>query len=70
MNLLTMIKLVMLEGRVIVYSSTASKVTSFMITFMAFFPGALTFSHKGNGKLAEAQRAWKQLGLPLKIFNK
>ena len=66
---LTLLKLLMCEGRVVVYSLQASKVTSFLLSLVPMFPGILCFTHKGMGQVEAAQKSWQQHGLPLKIFH-
>lgn len=69
-NLLSFLKLILLEGKIVVYSQKASKVTSFLMTLVSFFPGALCFGYSGSKKINFCQKAWSQLGLPLKIFHR
>jgi hypothetical protein len=47
-NILTIIKVMMMEGRIIVYSQTSSKVSNFIYSLLALFPGALSFDFAKN----------------------
>lgn len=50
-NLLSILKLILLEGKIVVYSQKASKVTSFMLSLISFFPGSLAFTYAESDKL-------------------
>lgn len=47
-NILTVLKVMLMEGRIIVYSQTSSKVSNFIYSLLALFPGALSFDLAAN----------------------
>jgi hypothetical protein len=47
-NVLTLIKMVMLECRIIVYSSISSRVSNFVYSTLAYFPGNISFKYKNS----------------------
>jgi len=67
-RLLVLWKLVLLEGRIIVYSRTASKVSSAVTALLSLFPGQLCFTSTAD-MFKPYLAAVKDYGLPLKIFN-
>lgn len=67
-RLLVLWKLVLLEGRIIVYSRTASKVSSAIMALLSLFPGQLCFASSVDA-FKPYLTALKDYGLPLKLFN-
>lgn len=61
-------KLVLLEGRVIVFSRTASRVSSAVTALLSLFPGQLCFSSAAP-LFHTYKSALQAYGLPLHIFN-
>mmetsp|Transcript_3500 Transcript_3500/g.3240 ORF Transcript_3500/g.3240 Transcript_3500/m.3240 type:complete len:238 (-) Transcript_3500:997-1710(-) len=68
-NLLSILKLILLEGKVIVYSTKASKVSTFIMTLLSLLPGAANFNSDENDVTHKAILHFKEYGLPLKVFN-
>ena len=81
---MTVIKVMLLEGRIIVYSQTSSKVSNFIYSLLALFPGAISFNfasvyaehhHSPQGEGAQLSqvlcylRSLKEYRMPLQIFN-
>jgi hypothetical protein len=44
-QILSVLKIMMMEGRIIVYSQTSSKVSNFLYSLLALFPGAIAFNY-------------------------
>ena len=61
-------KLVLLEGRIIVFSRTASKVSSALTALLSLFPGQLCFSSTAEC-FSQYKSSLLTYGLPLHIFN-
>lgn len=68
-NLITILKLIMLEGKIMVYSQKASKVSTFVLTLFSLLPGAANFNYEENSKIKKVIAHFKAYGLPLKVFN-
>ena len=68
-NILTIIKLLLLEGKVVVYSQKASKVCTFVLSLLSLLPGASHFNFKNNEEVQKVISHYDLYGLPLKIFN-
>lgn len=66
-KVLNLMKLVLFQGRIIVFSKTPSLVSGFIYTFLSLFPGQLNFGRFDN--CPEYQRYLEQFGLPLSLFN-
>jgi hypothetical protein len=73
MTLLTLIKAIMLEGRIVVFSQVSSKVSSFVYSLIALIPGLIFFNNHNGGPLPlsvlKSLRFLNQYGLPLQVFN-
>lgn len=69
----------MLEGRIIVYSQTSSRVSNFIYSLIALFPGASAFNFaeecskqgagQGSHQVLSYLRSLVEYGLPLQLFN-
>lgn len=68
-NLLTLLKLILLEGKIMVYSQKASKVCTFVLTLFSLLPGGMNFDFQENNKIKKVISHYKSYGLPLKVFN-
>lgn len=44
-QILSVLKIMMMEGRIVVYSQTSSKVSNFLYSLLALFPGAIAFNY-------------------------
>lgn len=65
---LTLIKAIMLEGRIVIYSHISSRVSSFIYSLIALFPGCLFFTADDSLAVNKSLRFYKQFGLPLHVF--
>jgi hypothetical protein len=65
-KLLVVWKLLLLEGRVLVYSKKASEVSSTVLALLSMFPGQLHFSTSILRSTLDSERA---MGLPLQLFS-
>lgn len=68
-NILTIMKLILLEGKVVVYSSKASKAWTFVLTLISLLPGGVNFNFGKEDKIRKVMQHYKAYGLPLKVFN-
>ena len=67
-GVLTLIKTLMLEGRIVIYSAVASRVSSFVYSLIALMPGCSFFKADGTQPVLQSLRFLKQFGFPLHIF--
>ena len=67
-GVLTLIKTLMLEGRIVVYSHIASRVSSFVYSLIALMPGCSFFKADNTEPVLQSLRFLKQFGFPLHIF--
>ena len=58
----------MLEGRIVVYSHISSRVSSFIYSLIALFPGCSFFRADDSLAVKKSLRFLKQFGLPLQVF--
>jgi hypothetical protein len=68
-NLLSLIKLLLLEKKVIAFSETASLVSEFMVGIISLLPGNILFNYTEGREIHYFLESINRLGLPLKIFN-
>lgn len=68
-NLFSLMKLIMLEKKIIVFSEKASLVSQFIIGILTLFPGCTLFCHQEGSQIKDYLNSINRLGLPLKIFN-
>jgi hypothetical protein len=70
-HVLGLVKLLLLEGRLLFYSSQASKAASAVLALVSLLPGgyhqALDFEE--GPSMAVAGYRWRKFGLPLRIFH-
>ena len=67
-GVLTLIKAIMLEGRIVVYSHISSRVSSFIYSIIALLPGCNFFRAEDSLAVKKSLRFLKQFGLPLHVF--
>jgi hypothetical protein len=68
-NLMSLIKMLLLEKRIVVFSETASKVSQFIISILTLFPGSLLFKYDQGRQIKSYLKSINKVGLPLKLFN-
>lgn len=69
-DLLSVIKLMILEKKIIVFSEVASRVSQFIIGLITLLPGSILFNYTQGEEIKQYLKAINRYGLPLKIFNK
>ena len=69
-NIFSLIKLIMLEKRILVYSHISNNICSFMFSFLSLFPGGAFFSLDNEGRTKNYYDCYSPYGLPLKFLNK
>ena len=65
---LTLLKAILLEGRIVIYSHISSRVSSFIYSLVALLPGCLSFNANQSPAVKKSLRFFKQFGLPLHVF--
>ena len=70
-NLLVLLKLIILERRIIIYSHTPSTVSSFILALCSLIPGLLAFggTQLTSAKIKTYLKSQEMHGLPLQIYN-
>ena len=68
-NILTVLKLMLMEGKVMVYSQKASKVCTFVLTLISLLPSTMNFNYEDSDRVQAVLNHYKAYGLPLKLFN-
>lgn len=69
-DILSLIKMMILEKKIIIFSETASKVSQFIISLLSLIPGSILFNFNQGSQIEDYVKAINRYGLPLKIFNK
>ena len=70
-KIFSIIKLIMLEKKILVYSHISNHVCSFIFSFLSLFPCNAFFNLDYNGMGSKFyQQCYKPYGLPLKFLNK
>ena len=64
------IKLIMLEKKILVYSHISNNICSFIFSFLSLFPGGSFFSLDEEGRTKSYYNCYSPYGLPLKFLNK
>ena len=65
---LTLIKAILLEGRIVIYSHISSRVSSFIYSLIALLPGCNFFTATESVAVKKSLRFLKQFGHPLHVF--
>ena len=68
LGVLTLLKAILLEGRIVIYSHISSRVSSFIYSLVALLPGCSFFKADGSLAVHKSLRFLKQFGLPLQVF--
>lgn len=66
-KVMNLIKLILLQGRIVVFAKKPSLVSAFIYSLLSLFPGQLAFESFGNSP--EYLKYLRQYGLPLQLFN-
>ena len=69
-KIFSLIKLIMLEKKILVYSHISNNICSFMFSFLSLFPGGAFFSMDSKGRPKTYFDCYSLYGLPLKFLNK
>ena len=69
-KIFSLIKLIMLEKKILVYSHISNNICSFMFSFLSLFPGGAFFSLDNEGRTKNYYDCYSPYGLPLKFLNK
>ena len=69
-KIFSLIKLIMLEKKILVYSHISNNICSFMFSFLSLFPGGSFFSLDNKGRMKCYYNCYTPFGLPLKFLNK
>ena len=69
-KIFSLIKLLMLEKKILVYSHISNNICSFMFSFLSLFPGGAFFSLDNKGRMKCYYNCYTPYGLPLKFLNK
>ena len=69
-KIFSLIKLLMLEKKILVYSHVSNNICSFMFSFLSLFPGGAFFSLDNTGRMKCYYNCYTPYGLPLKFLNK
>ena len=69
-KIFSLIKLIMLEKKILVYSHISNNICSFMFSFLSLFPGGAFFSLDDKGNPKKYYDCYSPYGLPLKFLNK
>lgn len=64
-----LIKLILLEKKILIFGKRASDVCSFIITLLSIFPGSLLFNLEIGKEIEYFRKSLNMYGLPLKIFH-
>ena len=69
-KIFSLIKLIMLEKKILVYSHISNNICSFIFSFLSIFPGGAFFSLDNEGRAKAYYDCYSPYGLPLKFLNK
>ena len=69
-KIFSLIKLIMLEKKILVYSHISNNICSFIFSFLSIFPGGAFFSLDNEGRAKAYFDCYSPYGLPLKFLNK
>ena len=68
-KIFTLIKLIMLEKKVLVFSHISNNICSFIFSFLSIFPGGAFFNLNNEGRTKAFYDCYTPYGLPLKFLN-
>ena len=63
------LKMILLEKKILVFSTTSGNVCSFIYNLISLFPGQILFNFKNSVAINNYLRNLEMYGFPLKIFN-
>ena len=63
------LKMILLEKKILVFSTTSGNVCSFIYNLISLFPGQILFNFKNSQAIINYLRNLEMYGFPLKIFN-
>ena len=69
-DLFSLLKMMILEKKIIIFSETASRVSQFIIALLTLIPGSILFNYNQGNQIQAYVKSINKYGLPLKIFNK
>ena len=69
-KIFSLIKLIMLEKKMLVFSHISNNICSFIFSFLSLFPGGAFFNLNNEGKSKLFYDCYEPYGLPLKFLNK
>ena len=69
-KIFSLIKLIMLEKKILVYSHISNNICSFMFSFLSLFPAGAFFSLDNEGRTKNYYDCYSPYGFPLKFLNK
>ena len=65
-----LIKLILLEKKILVFSHISNNICSFIFSFLSLFPGGAFFNMNNEGRAKYFYDCYSPYGLPLKFLNK
>ena len=68
-KIFSLIKLIMLEKKILVYSHVSNNICSFIFSFLSLFPGGAFFNLNNEGRTKNFYDCYTPYGLPLKFLN-
>ena len=68
-KIFTLIKLIMLEKKILIYSHISNNICSFIFSFLSLFPGGAFFSLDNTGHMKSFYNCYSPYGLPLKFLK-
>jgi len=68
-KIFTLIKLIMLEKKILIFSHISNNICSFIFSFLSLFPGGAFFNLNNEGKAKLFYDCYTPYGLPLKFLN-
>ena len=69
-KIFVLIKLIMLEKKILVFSHISNNICSFIFSFLSLFPGGAFFNMNDEGRAKCFYDCYTPYGLPLKFLNK
>ena len=68
-KIFSLIKLIMLEKKILVFSHISNNICSFIFSFLSLFPGGAFFNLDNEGRTKAFYDCYTPYGLPLKFLN-